>query len=178
MFAPGEKPAPGTKFLVTNPKNGRQCVIQMGFEIGPGGKQYIGGLVSEVHYALGSSDATTLVLEKVEDQSISLGPVIGNPSFDPVETEKPVAKKRLQWLRENLGRDERNPEDDAYLTAVLWPLSTYCKSYKTVNSAINKDAKWCGVGQAMDAKEAGLRYPKVCESAFSYAEDEDYASLS
>lgn len=76
MFASGQLPKAGTKFLITNPANGRACVIQMGFEIGPGAQTYLGGVTREVHWYLGASNSTELELAYIVDQAVPLGPVV------------------------------------------------------------------------------------------------------
>lgn len=104
MFASGQKPSPGTRFLVTNEANGKKCVIQMGFETGPGAEKYLGGLTTEVHFVLGSDDSTVLTLEKLKDESAQLGLVV-EPlgSFPNVEIEEPdrpdisAPNQKLLW---------------------------------------------------------------------------------
>lgn len=77
MFIYQHMPAPGTKYLITNPSNGLKCVIQMGFEIGPGNeKDFIGGVTTEVHWYLKADNKTQLVIDYCDDQSVKLGPVI------------------------------------------------------------------------------------------------------
>lgn len=69
-----EMPAPGTKFLISNPSNGRKCVIQMGYEIGPGNQKFLGGVSCEVHYYLRADNESNLTLAECE-QTLPLGPV-------------------------------------------------------------------------------------------------------
>lgn len=69
-----EMPAPGTKFMLRNPINNRSCVIQMGYEVGPGNTKFLGGVSCEVHYYLKANNETSLILENC-DQSLPLGPV-------------------------------------------------------------------------------------------------------
>lgn len=82
---------PGTKFLLRNPKNGKECVVQMGYEIGPGTQSYMGGAVPEVHWWLESGNTTELELHPV-DQAMPLGPVLtespAQPPVDPKEKKK------------------------------------------------------------------------------------------
>ncbi len=72
MFASGALPKMGSKFLVTNPLNGRQCVINMGFEIGPNDQKILGGVTPEVHWWLKSNNETLLKLEKIENDLSNL----------------------------------------------------------------------------------------------------------
>lgn len=73
MWAQGEKPAPGTKFLLTY--NNRHAVVVAGFETGPGSSKFLGGVTPEVHAWLGSDNDTELLLRYLEDQSVPVGPV-------------------------------------------------------------------------------------------------------
>lgn len=67
-------PSPNERFKITNPVNGRQVIVQMGYEVGPGGKDFKGGLVPEVHWYLGSNNNTELIVEKTVDNA-ELGPL-------------------------------------------------------------------------------------------------------
>lgn len=77
MFASGQLPKIGTKYIVTNPLNNKKVVINMGYEIGPGSKTFLGGVTTEVHYVLGSQNDTMLNLGKASDQSLPYGPLEG-----------------------------------------------------------------------------------------------------
>ena len=84
-------PAPGTKFLIAAP-NGRKCVIQMGYEIGPGSAQFLGGVTTEVHYYLGTNSDSLLTID-VCDQSLPLGPYgvkISEPSRPTMPSGDPL----------------------------------------------------------------------------------------
>lgn len=75
MFASGQLPKLGTKYIVTNPSNGKKVVINMGYEIGPGDKSFLGGVTTEVHYVLKAQNSTILKLGKAADQSLPYGPI-------------------------------------------------------------------------------------------------------
>lgn len=89
MWAAGQKPNAGTKFLIENPANGKSCVIQMGYETGPGSQDFLGGVTREVHWYLGASNSTDLILHKVLDEGAALGPVVGGVAPKPTEPEEP-----------------------------------------------------------------------------------------
>lgn len=76
-------PTPGTKFLAT--ANGRSCVIQMGYESGPGGTEFVGGFVPEVHYYLKTNNGSAIILTECS-QTLPLGPLVS----DGVHTTKPL----------------------------------------------------------------------------------------
>ena len=86
-------PAIGTKFMVS--ANGKKVVIQMGYEIGPGGTTFLGGLTTEVHYALGTDNDSKITIY-VCDQNLPLGPV-ENDSPPPVQQEIP--KVDVSWMQ-------------------------------------------------------------------------------
>lgn len=73
MFAKGELPKPGTKFLMR--ANGKSCVIQMGFEIGPGAEKFLGGVTREVHWYLGTGNESEIEIALLKDQGLPLGPL-------------------------------------------------------------------------------------------------------
>jgi hypothetical protein len=58
MWAPGIRPAHGTKFLLS--ALGRNVVVVAGHETGPAGEQFLGGVTCEVHRWLGT-DADSLI---------------------------------------------------------------------------------------------------------------------
>lgn len=74
MWAPGERPERGTKFLLS--ANGKSVVVVAGYETGPASKKYLGGVTREVHYWLGTNANTEITLALLQDQSTSIGPVI------------------------------------------------------------------------------------------------------
>lgn len=99
MWAKGEKPKPGTKFLIENLKNGKACVIQMGYETGPGSQEFLGGVTREVHWYLESSNSSDLLLSKLADETTPLGPVTGKTQAQPEpEKERPSVSEPGQKL--------------------------------------------------------------------------------
>ncbi|MDX2215634.1 MAG: TIGR02594 family protein [Oculatellaceae cyanobacterium bins.114] len=73
MWAPGEKPAPGTKFLLS--ANNRQVVVVAGYETGPGSQEYLGGITREVHAWLRTNNNSQIEVRYLTDQSMKVGPV-------------------------------------------------------------------------------------------------------
>lgn len=73
-----DMPAPGTKYIATNTKNGKSVVVSMGFEIGPAQRTFLGGLVTEVQYFLGTlqDDSSKVTLGRAQDQSLPYGPIV------------------------------------------------------------------------------------------------------
>lgn len=69
------KPKPGTKYLVCRDGVKKCVVLSMGYEVGPGDKKWLGGVVREVHWVLGAKNGTVLTLGKLKDQSLPYGPV-------------------------------------------------------------------------------------------------------
>lgn len=69
------RPAPGYKYLVSNPANGRSVVVSGGYEVGPNSTYFIGGLSTEGHYYLKSNNETSLRVARLVDQSTKLGPI-------------------------------------------------------------------------------------------------------
>lgn len=170
MWADGYKPRPGTKFLVTNPKNKKACVIQMGYETGPADQKYVGGLVSEVHWYLESNDETNLILERPVDQTISLGPLSGSARTGPEEVLPSSSEDAIgidselsypwrDWFVARLGWTEFTHDKEL---SVGWKLTKYCKSYKTV---IGEEHAWCGMSLATALDSCGYAYPEQCETA-------------
>lgn len=122
----------GTKFKLRNPKNGKEVIVQMGYEIGPGSKSYLGGAVPEVHWWLESNNSTELELLPVS-QSAALGPVEVtvpekpdtptpepvNPSKLPTRSEvsafiESLLNTRYNGMKETQGKN-RSPELDALI---------------------------------------------------------------
>lgn len=79
-----KNPGKDERFLLTNPKTKKSCVIQMAYEQGPGSTTFLGGVVPEVQWYLGADNETKLTLEKVEDGT-PLGPVTGKVETKPAE---------------------------------------------------------------------------------------------
>lgn len=73
MWAKGHKPKPGTKFLME--ANGKQVVVVAGFETGPAGQQYLGGITREVHAWLGTNNQSEITISFLKDQTVASGPV-------------------------------------------------------------------------------------------------------
>ncbi len=151
MFRAGELPKPGTKFLVQ--ANGKSCVIQMGFEIGPGSEKYLGGVTPEVHWWLGTNNDSEIKLSFIENQSTPLGPVMEQKK--PVET--PTEQKSPPWFASALrfkGKKETDPEFSKFMVP-KWKLfgmnlGTIAKSW----------AAWCGLATAVALAGVGLSYQK------------------
>ena len=73
MWANGERPKRGTKFLLE--ANGRAVVVVAGYETGPGQEQYLGGVTREVHMWLGTSNNSKIKVSLLQSQYEPLGPV-------------------------------------------------------------------------------------------------------
>lgn len=104
MWANGHKPTPGTKFLVE--ANGKACVIQMGFETGPGEQKFLGGFVPEVHWFLGTDNSSQVKLSYLKNQSVPLGPVKGLVHAPEAGTAIPNEMPWLDVARKELGQSE------------------------------------------------------------------------
>jgi hypothetical protein len=74
MWAPGHRPKRGSKFLMTY--QGKSVVVIAGYETGPSSNQYLGGCTTEVHAYLGTTNASEILVEYLEDQEVSSGPVL------------------------------------------------------------------------------------------------------
>lgn len=74
MWRSGTKPKPCTKFLMSG--NGKHVVVCMGYEVGPGSQDWLGGCQGEVFSALGGTTNRMLKLSYLKDQSIPLGPIV------------------------------------------------------------------------------------------------------
>jgi hypothetical protein len=72
MWAPGQKPEPGTKFILS--ANGKSVIVAAGYETGPADKTFIGGITREVHAWLGSNSKTEIKIEFLENQKLIVGP--------------------------------------------------------------------------------------------------------
>lgn len=107
----GDKPKPGTKFLVE--ANGRKCVIQMGYETGPGEESFLGGLVPEVHWYLKTNNSSMIKLSYLADQKIPLGPVTAKIlPFKPGTTVQPTATPWMDIARSQIGTKEISGSND------------------------------------------------------------------
>ena len=63
----------GSKFKLTF--NGKSVIVNMGLEVGPLDKKYLGGCSPETHYFLGSTSKDDILLEKVSDH-LNCGPLL------------------------------------------------------------------------------------------------------
>lgn len=75
-WASGARPAAGTRYLATNPANGKSFVLCMGYEAGPGEKDHGGGVSTEALYYLVAKHGSTLTLGRAIDQTLPYGPVV------------------------------------------------------------------------------------------------------
>ncbi|WP_374029757.1 N-acetylmuramoyl-L-alanine amidase [Bdellovibrio bacteriovorus] len=82
-------PAVGTKYMLTAP-NGKKCVIQMGYERGPGSAEFLGGLTTEVHYYLGTHNESILSID-VCPQDTPLGPYEEQRQPIPTRPAPPIS---------------------------------------------------------------------------------------
>lgn len=73
MWAPGTKPAMGTKFLLS--ANGKKVVVVAGYETGPRSQTYLGGLTPETHAWLGTTNASQITVSYLKDQTTPIGPL-------------------------------------------------------------------------------------------------------
>lgn len=73
MWADGERPEIGTKFLLE--ANGRAVVVVAGFETGPRDEMYIGGVTPEVHHWLGTNRSSNIEVSYLKNQRFPYGPV-------------------------------------------------------------------------------------------------------
>lgn len=73
------RPAPGTRMLIGNPRNGRTIVGAGGYETGPGDPRFIGGVTEEIHHYLGTGHGDALSFAFLVDPSLPLGPVTCGP---------------------------------------------------------------------------------------------------
>lgn len=73
MWASGERPARGTKYLLS--ANERNVVAIAGYETGPSGEQYLGGVTREVHYWLKTTSGSDISIALLKDQTLKPGPV-------------------------------------------------------------------------------------------------------
>lgn len=75
MFKWASMPKPGEKWLIRN--GDKTVVLSMGFEQGPGSEEWLGGVVPEVHWYLGSNNETQVeMMGPLKDQSVPYGPIV------------------------------------------------------------------------------------------------------
>lgn len=73
MWANGERPKPGTKFLLST--NDKHIIVVAGFETGPSDQKYLGGITREVHHWLGTNSQDSIKIQLLENQSLTPGPI-------------------------------------------------------------------------------------------------------
>lgn len=73
MWAKGERPARGTKFLLT--ANDKNIIVIAGYETGPSSQKYLGGVTREVHQWLGTSSKDIIKVQLLENQTLAPGPL-------------------------------------------------------------------------------------------------------
>lgn len=67
-------PKAGTKYLMKS--GNKSVVVVMGYETGPGSKEWLGGCQGEVMWVLGATNNSQLtLLGELKDQSLSAGPI-------------------------------------------------------------------------------------------------------
>ena len=76
-YASGQLPAPGTRYIITNPANGRSIVASFGYEVGPSDPKWLGGLTPEASYYLDQYDNENSPLDvgRAVDQTLPFGPI-------------------------------------------------------------------------------------------------------
>lgn len=74
MWASGEKPKIGTKFLLQ--ANNKSVIVITGFETGPGQKKFIGGITREVHAWLKTNNSSEIKISYLKNQDLPIGPVL------------------------------------------------------------------------------------------------------
>ncbi len=63
-------------WLIQNPANNRSVIVRLGYESGPTfSSKFIAGAQPAVHFFVGADNDTQLVIGKLKDQSLPLGPV-------------------------------------------------------------------------------------------------------
>jgi hypothetical protein len=79
-----QRPAKGTRMIVTNPDNGRAVVASAGWETGPGSNTAVAGVSEEIHHYLGTGHLDDLTIGFAADDSLPLGPIdCGVPPAQP-----------------------------------------------------------------------------------------------
>ncbi|NHN28187.1 hypothetical protein FIA58_021150, partial [Flavobacterium jejuense] len=87
MWAPGNRPAIDTKFLLS--ANGKKVVVVAGYETGPRSQTYLGGLTPETHAWLGTNNNSQITVSYLANQSTPIGPIDCNST--PANTPVPVS---------------------------------------------------------------------------------------
>ncbi len=70
-----DRPAQGTRMIITNPANGRAVVAAGGYETGPASNTAVGGASEEIHHHLGTTHRDPLIIGFAVDQSLPYGPI-------------------------------------------------------------------------------------------------------
>lgn len=73
MWGPGQKPKPGTRFLLSF--NGKSVVAYAGNETGPGSNEFLGGVSPAIHAYLGANNSSQIVISYLKDQTLDFGPI-------------------------------------------------------------------------------------------------------
>ncbi|MBO3696881.1 hypothetical protein [Roseivirga sp. E12] len=73
MWAKGERPKPGTKFLLS--ANDKRIIVVAGFETGPSDQKYLGGVTREVHHWLGTNSQDSIKVQLLGNHSLDPGPI-------------------------------------------------------------------------------------------------------
>jgi hypothetical protein len=69
------RPARGTRMIVSLPGGGPTIVAAAGYETGPGNPDNIGGVTEEIHFYLGTGHLDDMRIGFAADQSLPLGPI-------------------------------------------------------------------------------------------------------
>ncbi len=80
MWAPGKRPARGTKFLLN--ANDKKVVVIAGYETGPRSQFFLGGLTTETHAWLGTNNNSQITVSYLKDQSTPIGPIACGNTLD------------------------------------------------------------------------------------------------
>ena len=73
MWARGEQPKRGTKFLMSY--RDKKVVVISGYECGPAQEKYLGGVTCEVHAWLVTNSNSEIKIEYLENQNVPVGPI-------------------------------------------------------------------------------------------------------
>jgi hypothetical protein len=72
-WAPGARPAPGARFLVTKEK--KHVVVVMGYETGPADAKILAGLQMEAAWVLGARNGDIVKIGRLINQTVEPGPI-------------------------------------------------------------------------------------------------------
>jgi hypothetical protein len=76
MWAKGERPERGTKFLLS--ANGKSVVVVAGYETGPASQDFLGGITAEVHHWLNTTSDSEISIALLANQTVTPGPISCN----------------------------------------------------------------------------------------------------